>query len=61
MRGSSLLHDFGRKYVWWKTPDGALLYPQRVIAQVMNIGDYRDVKAMNNEQAENVLNQVPSM
>ena len=29
--------------VWWKTPDEALRQPDRVVAQVMNIGDYEDV------------------
>lgn len=37
---------FARKYVWWKTPDEAVRYPQRVAAQVMNIGDYDDVLAL---------------
>jgi hypothetical protein len=40
------LKPLARKYVWWKTPDEALAMPQRVIAQVMNIGDYDDVQAM---------------
>ena len=55
MERSSLLRDLAKKYVWWKTPDEALLFPQRVIAQVMNIGDYSDVQAMNNEQGDDVL------
>lgn len=40
------LMPFASKYVWWKTPDEAVLMPQRVIAQVMNIGDYDDVQAL---------------
>jgi hypothetical protein len=55
MERPSLLHDLAKKYVWWKTPEEALLFPQRVIAQVMNIGDYSDVQALNNEQGEDVL------
>jgi hypothetical protein len=57
MEHSNLLRDLARKYVWWKTPDEALLFPQRVIAQVMKIGDYSDVQAMSNEQGEDVLKQ----
>jgi hypothetical protein len=36
------------RYVWWKTPEEALKHPRRVIAQVMNIGDYRDVQSLAN-------------
>jgi hypothetical protein len=57
MEHSSLLRDLAKKYVWWKTAEEALLFPQRVIAQVMNIGDYSDVQALSNEQGDNVLKQ----
>jgi hypothetical protein len=40
------LKPLARKYIWWKTPDEALAMPQRVIAQVMNIGDYDDMQSM---------------
>ncbi len=40
------LEPLARKYIWWKTPDEALAMPERVIAQVMNIGDYADVQAL---------------
>jgi hypothetical protein len=40
------LKPLALKYIWWKTPDEALAMPQRVIAQVMNIGDYDDVQSM---------------
>jgi hypothetical protein len=43
---SDALRALASKYVWWKTPEEALDRPQRVIAQVMNIGDYDDVQAM---------------
>lgn len=39
------LKSFARKYIWWKTPDEAVALPERVIAQVMNIGDYADSNA----------------
>lgn len=28
------------RYVWWKTVDEAMVHPHRVIAQVMNIGEW---------------------
>ena len=31
------------KYVWWKTPDEALRYPDRLIARVMDRGTTEDV------------------
>jgi hypothetical protein len=34
------------KYIWWKTPDEAVEMPERLVAQVMNIGDYSDVQAV---------------
>lgn len=43
---SELLRRLAAKYIWWKTPSEALRQPQRVIAQVMTLGDYDDVQAM---------------
>lgn len=40
-----LLQD-ARRYIWWETPEEALRRPLRVIAQVMNIGDYDDVQRL---------------
>jgi len=42
----SKLKPFAQKYVWWKTADEAVEMPERVAAQVMNIGDYDDVQAL---------------
>jgi len=41
-----MLKELARKYVWWKSPDEALRFPQRIIAQVMNMGAYDDVHLM---------------
>ena len=30
----SVLRGLAAKYIWWKTPDEAMLYPERVVAQV---------------------------
>jgi hypothetical protein len=40
------LKALARKYIWWKTPDEAITQPQRIIAQVMNMGDYADVQQL---------------
>lgn len=39
----AVLLEFAGRYIWWKSPPQALAYPQRVVAQVMNIGDWDDV------------------
>ncbi len=40
------LQRWAVKYVWWKAPDEALAHPERIVAQIMNIGDYDDVRAL---------------
>jgi len=35
-----------RKYIWWMTPDEAITMPDRIVAHVMNIGDYGDVETL---------------
>jgi hypothetical protein len=46
------------KYVWWKTPDEAIDMPDRVIAQVMNIGDYADVQQLVHQVGDDVLREI---
>ena len=60
MRQSDIdtLRRLARKYVWWKTPDEAMAMPRRVIAQVMNIGDYSDVQEMAHQLGDSVLRDV---
>ena len=52
------LKGFARKYIWWKTPEEAVEFPSRVIAQVMNIGDYADVQSMVNHVGDDTLRDV---
>lgn len=33
-----------QKYIWWQNPIEAATWPERVIAQVMNMGDFDDAK-----------------
>ncbi len=42
---TELLHDATR-YIWWEKPEKAIRRPARVVAQVMNIGDYDDVQRL---------------
>jgi hypothetical protein len=52
------LKPLASKYIWWKTPEEAVGMPERVIAQVMNIGDYADVQALVSKVGEVVLRDV---
>jgi len=49
------LKVYSRKYIWWKSPDDAISCPQRVIAQVMNVGDYEDVQKLANQIGDEAL------
>ena len=52
-----VLKELARKYIWWKTPDEAISRPQRIIAQVMNLGDYDDVQSLAIQVGDAVLRQ----
>jgi hypothetical protein len=52
------IRSLASKYIWWKTPDEAAATPKRVIAQVMNIGDYSDVQALAAQVGDAVLTDV---
>ena len=51
------LKELARKYVWWKSPDEALRMPQRIIAQVMNVGDYDDVQTLTGQLGPDALRE----
>ncbi len=42
----SFLKKIAPRYVWWETPDEALRYPDRLIAQVMDIGTFEDIQEL---------------
>ncbi len=46
------------KYSWWKSPDEALAMPERIIAQVMDRGDYGDVQRLAAAVGNDVLRDV---
>jgi hypothetical protein len=52
------LKDLAAKYIWWKTADEAVAMPDRVIAQVMDIGDYTDVQALVSLVGDDTLRRV---
>ena len=54
----STLRKLATKYIWWKSPDEALDMPQRIIAQVMDIGDYTDVRQLERTMSTAALIEV---
>ena len=56
---SKLLEQLRKRYIWWKTP-GIEPDEDRIIAQVMDIGTYDDVKALEAEVGRIRIKQVLS-
>jgi hypothetical protein len=52
------LEGFAAKYMWWKTPEAAIATPARVIAQVMNIGDFKDMQDIARQVGDEGLREV---
>lgn len=58
------VHDIaslGKRYLWWKAPEEVAVRPDLLIAQIMNIGTWDDVVALENnttvERLRDVLTQ----
>lgn len=52
------LESLARRYIWWDSPAKAMAFPDRIIAQVMNIGDFDDVQALAKQVGDDVLRRV---
>ena len=52
------LRRLAARYVWWKTLDEAMEYPDRVAAQVMNLGTIEDMTEMLDTLGESYLRGV---
>jgi len=55
---SSSFNQLASKYIWWKTADEAAAMPERVMAQVMNMGDYADVQTLAHQVGDDALRQI---
>lgn len=55
---NQILRIFAAKYIWWKTPDEALHQPERIVAQVMELGDYEDVQTIADQLGDPYLKTV---
>lgn len=54
----ALFRRLARKYVWWKSPAQALRRPERIAAQVINMGDYDDVQDLVDASGKAFLRSV---
>ncbi len=45
-------------YIWWQTPEESLAWPERLLAQVMDIGTWEDECAIEEAFGEAVLSDV---
>jgi len=52
------LRRLSSRYVWWKTTDEAMQFPDRVAAQVMNLGTFEDLTALIETVGEEHLRDV---
>lgn len=55
---NQILKIYAAKYIWWKTPEEALHQPDRVVAQVMELGDYDDIQALWEQFGDQYLKAV---
>ncbi len=46
------------RYIWWMSAEEALRYPVKIVAQVMNLGVFRDVVSLKEELGDDVLRDV---
>ena len=53
-----VLKSLARKTIWWKTPEDAITLPDRVIAQVMQLGDFDDIQLLAECVGDSVLGDV---
>jgi hypothetical protein len=56
--GLACLRALAPRYVWWKTPDEAMEWPDRVAAQVMNLGTIEDATELIEAAGEDYLRGV---
>ena len=53
-----LARALARKYLWWLDPDEAVRQPDRLVAQVMNMGTFEDARTVEGQLGEAFLRGV---
>lgn len=54
----SLLLRLAAHYIWWKSPEEAIQFPTRIIAQVMELGTYEDILELTQTINSEILKTV---
>ncbi len=52
------LQSLGKRYLWWMTPEEVAAHPDRLIAQIMDIGTWDDWVTLEREVAVEHLRAV---
>ncbi|MBX3749125.1 MAG: hypothetical protein KF897_03465 [Opitutaceae bacterium] len=55
---AALLKELAAKHIWWKTPEEAMKYPSRIVAQTMDRGSIDDINALFEAFGEDYLKSV---
>lgn len=50
-----VLKKLAPKYLWWQNAEVSLRFPERAIAQIMELGDYGDIQELIRCAGEDVL------
>jgi hypothetical protein len=57
-RENDYLTTLAEKYLWWISPDEALRRPEKIVAQVMDLGDFDDVVLLMERIGEERVKEV---
>ena len=55
---AEFLRQMAAKHIWWKTPEAALKYPSRIVAQTMDRGTLDDISVLIEVFGEEYLKQL---
>ena len=57
----AILHEFAGIYIWWDSAEQAVQQPERVVAQVKDIGEFDDCRILEQEFGVEYLQHVLSI
>ncbi|SNX29220.1 hypothetical protein SAMN06295945_1586 [Polynucleobacter meluiroseus] len=52
------IQHLATRYIWWQSAEQTMSWPERLIAQIMDIGDYADVQVLVHAVGDQVLRDV---
>ena len=54
----TLLRALAARLIWWQSPEDSLRHPDRVVAQVMDLGDFESVSQLRRVLGDQRLSEV---